>query len=447
VTETATPRAQLPAPAPPSVPPQPAAPLAPVSIALVDDATRQKRLDRMKRLATFMLIVSTGIYLAARLLEARYPWLGYVRATAEAAMIGGLADWFAVTALFKHPMGIPIPHTAIIPARKDRVGKSLGMFVERNFLSRDVLARKLQSLHVAEGLARWIANPENAHLVARQAASGLAAGAKLLRDEEVQDLIGRSIASRIKSTEAAPLLGKSLALLTAGSRQQELLDGALSLIGKAVAENRGLIRDRIERESPWWVPGVVDDKIHAKIVAAVENTIREVRENPMHPIRARFDTMLDTFIDKLQHSPEMIEKAEAMKEEFVSAETIRHISASVWEDVKVALIKRAESPESYHPDAIERGLTAFGEAILSDPALLEKIDRWVVDVALHLVERYQSEVSALISQTVMEWDPQATSRRIELAIGRDLQYIRINGTIVGALAGLAIYTFSRLLGP
>ena len=401
----------------------------------------------MKRLATLMLLVSTGIYLTTRLLESRYPWLGFVRATAEAAMIGGLADWFAVTALFKHPMGIPIPHTAIIPARKDRVGKSLGTFVQRNFLAREVLARKLQSLHVAEGLASWIADPGNARLVARQAATALAAGAKLLRDDEVQDLIGRSIESRIRGTEAAPLLGKSLALLTAGSRQQELLDGALSLIGKAVAENRSLIRDRIEAESPWWVPGVVDDKIHAKIVSAVENTLREVRENPMHPLRARFDTMLDNFIDRLQHSPEMIDKAEAMKDDFLSAETIRHISASIWEDVKQALIRRAESPEAYHPDAIERGLNAFGEALLSDPALIERIDRWVVDVALHLIERYQSEVGQLISQTVNEWDPQATSRRIELAIGRDLQYIRINGTVVGALAGLAIYTFSRLLGP
>ena len=423
------------------------APAAPIPAAALDDATKQRRLDRMKRLASLMLLASTVIYLFARLLESRYPWLSFVRATAEAAMIGGLADWFAVTALFRHPLGIPIPHTAIIPARKDRVGKSLGTFVERNFLSRDVLARKLQSLHVAEGLARWIANPANARLVARQAATGLAAGARLLRDEEVQDLIGRSIASRIRATHAAPLLGKSLALLTAGTRQQELLDGALTLIGKAVAENREMIRERIEAESPWWVPGVVDDKIHAKIVTAVENTLREVRENPTHPLRGRFDTMLDNFIDKLQHSPEMMEKAEAIKEEFVSAETIRHISASVWEDVKAALIRRAESPDAYHPDAIERGLTAFGEALASDPVLLEKIDRWVVDVALHLVERYQNEVSQLIAQTVTEWDPEATSRRIELAIGRDLQYIRINGTIVGALAGLAIYTFSRLLGP
>ena len=437
-------------PSPPLLPPPPvvAAPApAPVPAGAMDDVTKQRRLDKMKRLATLMLVISTGIYITARLLEARYPWLGYVRATAEAAMIGGLADWFAVTALFKHPLGIPIPHTAIIPARKDRVGRSLGTFVERNFLSRDVLARKLASLRVAEGLGKWVSAPENARLVARQAAKGLASGAKLLRDEDVQDLIGRSIESRLRATQAAPLLGKSLALLTAGRRQQELLDGALSLIAKAVADNRNVIRERIEAESPWWVPGVVDDKIHAKIVSAVENTLREVRDNPVHPMRARFDTMLDDFIERLNNSPEMQEKADALKDQFLSAETIRSISASVWDDVKLALIKRAESPESYHPDAIERGLTTFGEALVSDPVLLQKIDRWVVDVALHLVERYQSEVSQLISQTVSEWDPQATSRRIELAIGRDLQFIRINGTIVGALAGLVIYSLSRLLGP
>ncbi|MFP5353545.1 MAG: DUF445 domain-containing protein [Gemmatimonadota bacterium] len=410
-----------------------------------DEALRQARLTRMKRWAAALLVIATAIFITARLYEAQYPWLGIVRATAEAAMIGGLADWFAVTALFRHPLGIPIPHTAIIPARKDRVGQTLGAFVQKNFLNRDVIVAKLHTLNAAERMARWMVDPENSRRIARQLARSLAAAANVLKDEDVQEVISRAVIGRVQQTQVAPLIGRVLSVLTAGNRHQALLDDAIRLLAKGISENQDLIRERVEKESPWWVPGAVDDKIAARIVAALERTMQAVHEDPNHPLRQRFDTAIDEFIVKLQASPEVILKAEQIKDDLLHADTVRQFSASLWSDAKASIARHAESAEGFNPETIERGLTAFGNAILGDPVLMEKVDAWLVEAVVAVVERYQDEVGELIAGTVRRWDPVATSHRIELAIGRDLQFIRINGTIVGGLAGMGLYLLQRAL--
>ena len=412
-----------------------------------DEAHKLAQMKHIKRLATGMLLLATAIFIVARLFEPQFPWLGFVRATAEAAMIGGLADWFAVTALFRHPLGIPIPHTAIVAARKDQVGRSLGNFVQRNFVSREVIAFRLSEWRVGEHLAQWLAEADNSRRIARAAARGLATGSRMLRDEDVQHLIGTAIDRKVRDTRVAPIIGKGLSLLTISNRHQEIFDELISLLSRAVERNEEIIRQRIARESPWWIPEAVDDKIHARIVAAIEHTLTEIRDNPEHQMRARFDAGLREFIDKLQHDPAVIERAEALKLELLNAEVVRRFSSSLWSDMQESLeryaTERADPEVGDEAGPVEGGLTAFGQALLADPALLEKVDRWIADVALHVVERYQSEVSNLISQTVSNWDPDATSRRIELAIGRDLQYIRINGTLVGGLAGLLIYIVTR----
>lgn len=400
----------------------------------------------MKGRATGLLLIATAVWIASSLLVSRYPWLAYVRATAEASMIGGLADWFAVTALFRHPMGIPIPHTAIVAARKDQIGRSLGNFVSRHFLSRDVLAARLSSLHVAEHLAIWLSVPENSRTLARHAATGLANGARMLADEDVQELIDRVIEERIRKTEVAPLLGQMLSLLTAGDRHQELLDEAIGLLARAVDQNQELIRERIEEESPWWVPGMVDDRIHRKIVTGLDHTLTAVRDDPDHPLRRRFDDALANFVRKLNESPEVRARAERIKLEILDKDAVRRFSASIWDDAKAALFRYADAPNAFAPTAIERGLVSLGEAVSRDEALLARIDALIADVALHLVDRYQGEVAQLIAQTVTSWDPEVTSDRVELAIGKDLQFIRINGTIVGGLAGLLIYVLARIIG-
>lgn len=416
----------------------------PVSLRPGEDAERERALKTMKRWATGLLVLATVVFIIAKLFEARYPWLGIVVATAEASMVGALADWFAVTALFKHPMGIPIPHTAIIPARKDRVGITLGMFVQRNFLNRDVIAQRLTSLRPAERISQWLMEPESVRSVSRQLARAASAGANVLRDEDVDNLIGSAILNRVRETPVAPLIGRFLALLTADNRHQALLDQVIRLTAKGLTENQDLIRERVDKESPWWVPGAVDDKITRRIVGALENTLKDVNENPEHPLRLRFDTAIDEFIVKLQASPEVILKAEKIKEEVLNAEAVKQLSGAIWRDAKSKLSRYADSPDEVNTDAIERGLRGLGQAIQNDPALMAKIDQWIVDAAIAVIERYQDEVGELIASTVKRWDPIATSRRIELAIGRDLQFIRINGTLVGGLAGMLLYLLGGL---
>lgn len=398
----------------------------------------------MKRRATGLLLLACAVFVVTAALERAHPWLAPLRAMAEASMVGGLADWFAVTALFRHPMGIPIPHTAIIAARKEQIGRALGNFVQRHFLSREVLAGKLTHAKVAEHLAVWLGEPANAREVARHAAAAVAGGVRVLRDEDVQELIDGVLRDRIRRTQVAPLAGKLLAVITEGGRHQELLDEAIELLARGVHENQDAIRDRIEKESPWWIPEAVDEKIHKKIVTGVDRTLQEVRGDPAHPLRRRFDDALTSFIAKLNGSAELQARAEALKLELLDDASVRKFSTAVWEEAKTALFKYAERPEAFQPGAIERGLIAFGETAQKDPVLLAKLDSYVADIALGLVERYQGEVSALIAQTVAGWDPDATSERIELAIGKDLQYIRINGTLVGGLAGLLIYYIAKL---
>ena len=410
-----------------------------------DEVERQARLDGMKRRATGLLILATLIFVATRALEPRYSWLGFLRAMAEAAMIGGLADWFAVTALFRHPMGIPIPHTAIIPARKDRVARTLGSFVQHNFLTRDVIQARLHGLRVGEKVAAWICEPANARMIARQTARALAAGAQVLRDDDVQELIDRSVEDGIRKARIAPIAGKLLSVVTQNNRHQELLDEALVLIARTVEQNHDVIRDRVERESPWWVPTSVDRKIYEKIVTSIENTLVEIRDDPEHPLRERFDAALRTFIDNLQNSEETAARAEELKRDFLDADAVRRFSTSLWVDAKAALLRYAERADAGAEEggAMERALVSFGEAVLADPSLVKKVDDFITDVAVFLVERYQQDIAGLITHTVQNWDADVTTRRIELAIGRDLQFIRINGTLVGALAGLLIYAISR----
>jgi uncharacterized membrane-anchored protein YjiN (DUF445 family) len=418
---------------------------APSTLQPLDDPAKRAPLATMKRRATGLLVLASVIFVVARLLEPSYPWLGVVRATAEAAMVGGLADWFAVTALFRRPLGLPIPHTAIIAARKDQIGRTLGRFVQRHFVSPEVLSAKLAQLRVAEHLARWLAEPEHSQKVARHTATALSQAAHVLRDEDVQSLLDNVLARKVRSTPVAPLIAKLLAVMTTGNRHQELLNDAIRLVARAVDQNQEMIRDRIAQEAPWWVPELVENKMHEKIIAGVDRTLREVRDDPFHPLRSCFDDAIADFIERLRTSPEVQERAERMKEELLESGAVRRFSAAIWDDTKSALVRYAENPDSYGPGAMERGLVSLGETMLNDAELLGKVDRWIANVALYLVERYQGEVEQLIATTVAAWDPEVTSQRIELAVGKDLQYIRINGTLVGGLAGLGIYLVSMWL--
>jgi uncharacterized membrane-anchored protein YjiN (DUF445 family) len=413
---------------------------------VADAEAKQLQLNRMKRRATGLLVVMSLVFLAALVLEPRYPVLGYVRATAEAAMVGGLADWFAITALFRHPLNIPIPHTAIIPTRKDRIGRTLGNFVQHNFLSPEVLGPKLLAIQPSRRVAVWLRRPDNARSLARHAAAALRSATEVVKDEDVHALLERSVIEPLRQRSIAPVLAKGLVLLTANDRHQQLLDRVINGLAGLIMENEELIRQRIHAESPWWVPGFVDERVHAKVVAGIQHTLLEVSTDPSHPMRRQFDDLLGDWIVRLQESPEAIARADAVKQQLFDHPTSRRLSASLWEEVKRALDRQAEPEDDRTSGALDRGLIALAEGALEDEALLAKLDGWIVEAALRVVEQHRHEVGRLIEHTVSNWDPRETSTRLELAVGRDLQFVRINGTLVGGLVGLLLYAASRFAG-
>ena len=414
-----------------------------------DDAEREARLRAMKRRATGLLAVALLVFIAASLWEPQYAWLGYVRATAEASLVGGLADWFAVTALFRHPLGIPIPHTAIVATRKERIGQILGNFVQNHFLSRDVIAANLRRVHPAERAAQWLADREHARQISRQFASGLVKTLDSLPPNELQDLVSQVVRNRVRTFRVAPALGKTLALALGDNRQEELLNATVKLAADAVRNNRELIRERVKAETPWWVPPVVDDKIYQKIIAAVERLLHDMVNDPHHPLRASFDNAIRDFIDRLQHAPDVIARAEALKEEWLMGAATDDMARKLWEGIRQAVVNYSQGDGGggggASPNPLDSGLSEFGTALLSNPTLLNELDDMLIDLTANVVEKYRFEIGDLIAKTVASWDPEATSRRFELAVGRDLQFVRINGTLVGGLVGLAIYTIIHLL--
>ena len=409
------------------------------------EANRQSELRRMKFLATSLLVVAALIFITASVFEDRYVWAGFIRATAEASMVGAIADWFAVTALFRHPLGLKIPHTAIVPTRKDSIGRMLGRFVRTNFLNAEVISGKLRSMDVTRSLAQWLSQPDNSAMLANYVAVGLAGVVQVVKDEEIQGLIEQNIAARLRAIKIAPILGQILSLILSGNRQQELLEGVLKIGATFLDENGDVIKKRISEETPWWLPKNVDNLIYQKIVDANNRTLHEISTNPDHPLRERFNQTITRFIDDLKYSPEVLAKEEAFKEDLLQNPVVQDFSSSLWRDIKAALLNISSDPNSDMRKPIQEGIARFGKTVLENEDLLKKIDYWVHEAAIYLVEEYGHEVEQLIAQTISKWDAQETSRKIELQVGKDLQFIRINGTVVGGLVGLLIHTVSFLV--
>ena len=423
--------------------PSPAAPSS--SLLPRDDAARRAELKVMKRVATGLLGVAFVVFIAARLFEPRYPWLGFIRATAEASLVGGLADWFAVTALFRRPLGLPIPHTAIIQTQKDRMGQVLANFVQSHFLSREALTAKLRSMHLSERVASWLSDSEHSTTIARHLAVGVAQAVQTLPEADARDLIRESAMARLQAVQLAPVLGNLLSAVATDDRHQSLLDEALRLVRDALDTNREDLREKIREESPWWVPGIIDDELHRRFLAAAHRLIEEVAADRDHPLRLKFDVAFRDFVDRLQHSPKVIARTEELKEDLLGHPMVEEFAATLWDRARRAAAKFSSEGDGAAVQPLARGISALGDSLLENEQRRAELDDFVTDFIATLVEQHRHEVGDLIAQTVRRWDPEMAAQRIELAVGRDLQFIRLNGTLVGGLAGLVIYSITRLL--
>jgi uncharacterized membrane-anchored protein YjiN (DUF445 family) len=408
------------------------------------DEARRAEITRMRRRATALLVLAAVVFLVARVFESQYGWLGYVRAAAEASLVGGLADWFAVTALFRHPLGLPIPHTAIVRLQKDRIARILGDFVQNHFLTRDVVGARLRSLQLADRTASWLVQPENATRLARQAAVGAARAVDALPEDTVTQFIRDAAVRGLERAPVAPLLGRVLEAAATDNRHMALVDEAVRLVAAAVENNEELIREKINEESPRWIPGMVSGVVHKRVMQGIENFLTEVANDPVHPVRGRFDVAFRRMIEDLKHSPTMAEKADAVKAQLLEHPVADSAADALWDAIRRTTAKWEAAPEGA-PDALVRAVIRVGEQLLANPSLKQEIDDFLVETIAGVVEQNRHEVALLIEDTVTRWDPDLAASRVELAVGRDLQYIRINGTLVGGLAGLLIYTFSRFL--
>jgi len=398
--------------------------------------------------ALSFLIGATGVFLACRWAQAHTSlgvWVGYVGAAAEAGMVGALADWFAVTALFKHPLGIPIPHTAIIKRKKDQLGEGLGTFVRENFLSPPVVETKLRDAQVPSRLGKWLSDIAHAARVATETATVLRVLVELLRDEDVQHVIDRMIVRRIAEPQWGPPVGRVLATLLAESRQEALIQLLADRAFQWSLNAGEVIQRVVERDSPSWSPRFIDHLVGDRIHRELMDFTDKVRRNPDHELRRSATRFLFEFADDLQNDPETIARADAVKEQLMARDEIAHAAATAWKTLKRLVLEGVDDPSSALRTRIADTVVQIGEALRDDADLRDKVDNWIVRAAQHLVSEYGVEITAIITDTIERWDAEEASRRIELHVGRDLQFIRINGTVVGALAGLIIYAVAQLL--
>jgi len=403
-------------------------------------ASAQSGARGMRALATAMLAGMAAVFVAATGLVDAHPAWGFVRAFAEAAMVGGIADWFAVTALFRHPLGLPIPHTAIIPRNKDRIGDTLASFLRDNFLTPSVVARRMKQVDVAGAIGRFLAQPGEGRL--RQGASRLLADMlESLDEEELGGMVKSALAARMRAIEVAPLLGRTLEAAMTEDRHVPMVDALVAWAGRTLDANEDMIRAMVHERANWILKlAGLDARIAEAIVDGLRRLSIDMAVDPDHPVRARAEEGLATLAWKLQHDPETRAKVEAWKNEMIGNPAVADWIGGIWENSRAGLLAAARDPDAALAGKFGEALRRLGEALQREPRLARAINQFARRAAAGVSASYGSGIVKLVSETVRAWDARTVTDRLEAAVGRDLQYIRINGTLVGGLVGLAIHT-------
>ncbi|WP_430298424.1 DUF445 domain-containing protein [Sinomonas sp. B1-1] len=407
------------------------------------DAEKAAALKRMKAFALSLLLVMAVIFAVSFALQERFPWLQYVRAAAEGGMVGALADWFAVTALFRHPMGLPIPHTAIIPTRKDAIGASLSAFVRDNFLSSAVVRTKLETVDVARKAGTWLASPAGAERVAKEGAAVVHGLFTVLNDDDVQAVIEGMVRRHLLAPPWGPPVGRLAERVFEAGHHHQLVDMLVDRAADWVAGNYDAVTRVVSDRSPSWVPSFANDLVGDKVYIEVSKFVAAVQSDPDHQVRRSIDAYLKELARDLQHDPKMIARAEGIKAQVLGDPQVRDLAGRTWATIKKALLEAVANPHSELHHRFTTAVRDFGARLVEDEELAGKVNAWVADAASYIVATYRSDIAGVIEDTVARWDAEETSQKIELQVGKDLQFIRINGTVVGALAGLLIFAVAH----
>ncbi|WP_336854378.1 DUF445 domain-containing protein [Sinomonas albida] len=407
------------------------------------DAERAAALRSMKTLALSLLIAMAVVFAIAFALQERVTWLQYVRAAAEGGMVGALADWFAVTALFRHPMGLKIPHTAIIPRRKDQIGAALSGFVEDNFLSAPVVRAKLDSADIARKAGAWLATPAGAERIAKEGSAAIRGAFTVLNDDDVQAVIEGLVRKHLLAPPWGPPIGRLAERVFDAGHHHRLVDLLVDRAADWVAANYDTVTHLVTDRSPTWVPNFANELVGDKVYIELSKFVAAVQSDPNHQVRKSIDKYLNDLARDLQFDPAMIARAETIKAQVLGDPEVRDLARRTWTTIKHALLDAVNDPHSELYRRFTTAIRDFGSRLVSEDELAGKVNAWIGDAASYAVSTYRSDIAGVIEDTIARWDAEETSQKIELQVGRDLQYIRLNGTVVGALAGLLIFTVAH----
>jgi uncharacterized membrane-anchored protein YjiN (DUF445 family) len=409
------------------------------------EQTRRRQLVVTKRRATVLLAVVTAVFLVVTAWGATSTWAGYLQATAVASMVGGLADWFAVTALFRRPLGLPIPHTAIVVERKDQFATTLGEFIQESFLTPEVIVERVRAASPVDSLARWLSEPANAARTAAEVADAVVAITELVQADDVHRAIDGAVHQLVDAVPLAPLAGHALRLVTADSEIDDLLDRGLLGLNAYIDEHREDLRQHLSKRSRRWLPSLVDHKLFDRVLDGVSSVLVQMQSDRDHELRKELRTRLEHLIVDLETSPELRERGERLKQDVLARPEVQEWIAALWIDIKGHLRAQASDPGSTLQQRLTTTIMGVGVRLQNDRALSAKVEDAAESAVAYVAEHFNAAIAGMVSSTIGRWDADETATRLELLLGPDLQYVRINGTVMGAGAGLLLHGVARLL--
>ncbi|MFC7048688.1 DUF445 domain-containing protein [Emcibacter nanhaiensis] len=413
-------------------------------IPLSQEQLQRQSLARFRLIATGMLLVMALLFTLTHVIPIQNFWISLLRAGSEAAMVGGLADWFAVTALFRHPLGLPIPHTAVLPKNKDRLAEGIGNFVERHFLEPELLSAKLRSINVAERLSQWLSRPDVSAQLADRIVGAIPHILNSVSDRQIRDFFKRALEDELKEIDLPALMSNILALVRDSDQHHELLDHALVAGRRYLEENRETIFGMVTERSRWWVPSTVDRRIAEALVDGIAELLGDLSHRDRR-VRREFDAAFAGLVDKLKHDPDTRGKASDMQKRLFESETVQRYLLSFWEHLRQRLTDPASSQGDTLKQALAEAIRSIARALSKDENIQGRFNRWILAMVRDNIAPWRHEIGLFIREVVDSWETETLTERVELAVGRDLQFIRMNGTIVGGIVGCGLFLLSSLL--